>query len=668
MLAAYWVTTAADTLAEDGLTSLREVLHAAQDDDAAFVSFAASLGDSPTLRLDPTLGALPSITGHLFGGTVADDGTLHNAGRTITLDAGGHTRFFTVEAGQTLRLTGLTLTRGHAETGGAIAIASGGRLELDGVTLHANAATGFGGAIANEGEMLLLETALRDNAAAAGGAIASSGQAWLDDVTLAGNTATSGGALFVHGGAATLLKSRLTENTAAEVGGGLAVNRSGAALHLADSSLVANAATRRGGAIALIAGHGHLVRTQLVANAATEGGALDVSGSLAMQQTSLRENRAGSRGAALAIASTGSVDGEVVGFRGNSAASGGAAIDAAGRVRLAEATFTDHRGDSAVWAGEAAQVRLEATTFVRTIGSDGAARPHWAGTGYVGSLPADELEPHRVVYRDGGSLDIESDTVDVYRSHEADTAAPAVLLVHGGGWRGGSSLDVATQARELAAEGLVVVAVNTRKLPGHTVALEPTAATLAEMVADVRQAHRFARDQAAVLGLDPRRLALAGVSAGGQLAAAVALELAEAGTPPAALLVQSAVLRLDPQTSTTPDSPHTIGSAETALTAAEVGDRDRWSPLHRMLDWDHTVALPPLFVQHGDRDEMAPPESATALAAAWREAGGAATEHVVQGGDHALRLVDPTLTTWPDASLALHRRAFATHVKNAPQA
>jgi acetyl esterase/lipase len=88
-------------------------------------------------------------------------------------------------------------------------------------------------------------------------------------------------------------------------------------------------------------------------------------------------------------------------------------------------------------------------------------------------------------------------------------ALPVVILVHGGGWRYGDRNEFAAMAIRLAQRGYAAAAISYR-LSGE--APYPAA------IHDVRAAVRWVRANAAAYGLDPGRVALAGGSAGGQIA------------------------------------------------------------------------------------------------------------------------------------------------------
>ncbi|MFF8844048.1 alpha/beta hydrolase [Streptomyces sp. NPDC015127] len=102
-------------------------------------------------------------------------------------------------------------------------------------------------------------------------------------------------------------------------------------------------------------------------------------------------------------------------------------------------------------------------------------------------------------------------------------ASPTVLYVHGGGFTVGS-LDGVDELCRLIAAGAecTVFSVEYRLAPEH-----PYPAALD----DVRTAHAWLTANAADLGVDPHRIAVAGDSAGGGLAAALCLDLRDRGLP-----------------------------------------------------------------------------------------------------------------------------------------
>jgi acetyl esterase len=119
----------------------------------------------------------------------------------------------------------------------------------------------------------------------------------------------------------------------------------------------------------------------------------------------------------------------------------------------------------------------------------------------------------------------------LYRGNGADKGRPqpGVVFFHGGGWVIGDLESHDQPCRALAnATPAIVVAVDYRLAPEHKF---PAAAD------DAIVATRWIAQNATRLGIDPARIAVAGDSAGGNLAAVVSLDARDRGSPPIAAQV-----------------------------------------------------------------------------------------------------------------------------------
>jgi acetyl esterase len=124
----------------------------------------------------------------------------------------------------------------------------------------------------------------------------------------------------------------------------------------------------------------------------------------------------------------------------------------------------------------------------------------------------------RVIQTGAGDLGVR-----IYHPAPGDQL-PVIVFLHGGGFVLGDLDTHDGLARALAnAASSVVVSVDYPRAPEHKYPAAPDAAFAAT---------RWVADNAATIGGDATRLAVAGDSAGGNLAAVVALKAREAGGPP----------------------------------------------------------------------------------------------------------------------------------------
>ena len=99
---------------------------------------------------------------------------------------------------------------------------------------------------------------------------------------------------------------------------------------------------------------------------------------------------------------------------------------------------------------------------------------------------------------------------------KAGARSPAVVFFYGGGFIFGDIRRFQTQATHLALRGIVTVLVDYRVKCRH-------GSTILDSIADAKSGMRWVRGHADELGVDSSRIAAAGSSAGGHLAAATAL-------------------------------------------------------------------------------------------------------------------------------------------------
>jgi acetyl esterase/lipase len=98
--------------------------------------------------------------------------------------------------------------------------------------------------------------------------------------------------------------------------------------------------------------------------------------------------------------------------------------------------------------------------------------------------------------------------MDIVRPKNQTGPAPAVLLIHGGGFRAGKRQSYLQQANRLAERGYVAATASYRLAPRNQ---------FPSSVEDAKAAVRFLRANAAKYGIDPDRIGAWGGSAGGHL-------------------------------------------------------------------------------------------------------------------------------------------------------
>jgi acetyl esterase/lipase len=187
------------------------------------------------------------------------------------------------------------------------------------------------------------------------------------------------------------------------------------------------------------------------------------------------------------------------------------------------------------------------------------------------------ISDHRVPHPDGPEV-----LVRVYRPEQGGEPRPGLLYLHGGGFVLGSIETEEINATSLARDlGIVVASVDYRLAPEH-----PFPAGLDDCTAALSWLHRHAEE----FGLDTTRLGVYGQSAGGGLAAALALRARDRGGPPISFQFLG-IPELDDRL----DTPSMRAFVDTPL----------WNRPNAVLSWRHYL---------GELDGEVPYEAAPARA------------------------------------------------------
>jgi acetyl esterase len=207
---------------------------------------------------------------------------------------------------------------------------------------------------------------------------------------------------------------------------------------------------------------------------------------------------------------------------------------------------------------------------------------------------------------------------------------PGIVFIHGGAWRDGHRHMLVGQAFEMAANGYVTATISYR------LAAE---ARWPAALEDASCAVRWMRAHADEIGLDPRRIVVAGASAGGHLAAMVALTPGRfegaGGWPHVSSDVCAAVL-YEPALDLRDES-----LSDQLRPSAEDFFGGDWAVAGEASPITHiTPACPPILTRVGEKDQITPALHCETFHNLLNAAGVANRLEVLPGTGHGQRIYD----------------------------
>lgn len=232
--------------------------------------------------------------------------------------------------------------------------------------------------------------------------------------------------------------------------------------------------------------------------------------------------------------------------------------------------------------------------------------------------------------------------LDLYRSREpSDGLRPALLYVHGGSWRGGNRRQQGRPLlHRLAGNGWVGISASYPLVPE---------ATFPDQLVALKRALVWMRSAGEDYGIDPSFIAVSGGSAGGHLAALLALTAGRAEFQPGFSEADTSVQAAVPvygiydflnRNSTRDDWPIISRWVMKADPAANEDLFRQASPLDQV----HSGA-PPFFVVHGAADSVVPAAEAHHFVAALRDVSQAPVAYAeIPGATHAFDVLDSLRT------------------------
>ena len=264
------------------------------------------------------------------------------------------------------------------------------------------------------------------------------------------------------------------------------------------------------------------------------------------------------------------------------------------------------------------------------------------------------------------SIEVDGSTIPVRVTRPSATTEtlPAVLFLHGGGWFQGDLDTADAECGPLTQEvPCIVVSVAYRLAPEH-----PFPIPLEDCLAGYRWLH----DNADALGIDVTRVAVAGASAGANLAAALCLLIRDQGLPmPVAQLLDVPFLDLTMQSDSLEEHGYhgglTLDAIKEFVDFYLGKEGDPKNPLASPLLGDDLSRLPPAFITVAELDPVR--DDGERFLTALHEAGVPASCVRVNSHFHGGWVIPITMTAGliNDLRVASMRRAFAgTLVPNFP--
>ena len=217
----------------------------------------------------------------------------------------------------------------------------------------------------------------------------------------------------------------------------------------------------------------------------------------------------------------------------------------------------------------------------------------WAKPSYPPQMP----DAQAVIYKKASNTDLKLWLFYPKDPNKEDNK-PAIVFFFGGGWRGGTPAQFEMQCKYLASRGLVAITADYRVSSRHQTKARAC-------VEDGKSAIRWIRQNAGKLGIDSRRVAAGGGSAGGHVAATIGTikgfeaegEDIEFSSQPDALLLFNPAVTLDDI-----GKEFIIPEEKKATLAERVGTNPRkLSPYHHI-----DKNLPPSIIFHGTNDDAVP--------------------------------------------------------------
>ncbi len=407
------VSTFDDTVAADGVTSLREA-----------IAQAAANPGADAIVLPRSIGSVEGTYALALGELAIDDGdplTIESDGGLATIDAQGASRVFSIAAGSDVALQGLVITGGSLpdpDTGSGGGVANDGILSVDDCTFSGNFAGFIGGGLYNSASATatVTDSTFEGNSSTYGGGFNNQGTATVTGGVFRDNSASGNGGGIESIGTVTIIGTLVEQNTANEWGGGI---HSYGGFEGFPGTLTVDGATVRhntahyGGGISFEDGSASVSGATVTGNTATNGGGIyernstssvtgttvdnnvagyigggfyiDSGSTATIDGSTFETNRASYEGGGIySYSASVAIDGGV--FHGNTASLGGGVFNTGGVLNIRTALFSENSADyygGGVRNDYAGTATIENTSFEKNSATGGGGFMNYSGTATV---------------------------------------------------------------------------------------------------------------------------------------------------------------------------------------------------------------------------------------------------------------------------------------------
>ncbi len=233
-------------------------------------------------------------------------------------------------------------------------------------------------------------------------------------------------------------------------------------------------------------------------------------------------------------------------------------------------------------------------------------------------------------------------------NRKKETLLPGIVFFFGGGWIGGTPEQFYPQCEYFASRNMVAISAEYRVHSRHGV-------SPFECVADGKSAMRWVRSHATDLGIDSKRIAGGGGSAGGHVAACTAIikgmdeadeDLSISSIPNVLVLFNPVVDLLD------------INGKGHGAESLSLNEKKKLSPVHNI-----RRGIPPTIVFHGTADQLVPFRSIERFAREMKRAGNICEVVPFEGKGHGFFNYgrDETNTSYTETLRAADRFLSSLH-------